>query len=262
MSLAALPSRATALRRVSVTARTAGAMLLDMLLPPRCAACDEAVERQGQFCFKCFGAARFIAEPACRCCGVPFENAGLAGPDRVCVECAAQPPAWRQARAAFVYGEFSRRLILPLKYGDRTEMAAVLGAHMARAGQRLLVGADVLVPVPLHRRRLRRRRYNQAALLCRALSRSTGVPFGLDVLRRVKATAPLAGLGGQDRLASLSGAIEVRETRRSVVAGRSVVLVDDVLTTGATASACAAALMAAGAASVDVLAAARTVRDG
>ena len=236
---------------------------LDFLLPPHCAGCDEMVGGDGEFCPACFARARFLLDPSCRGCAVPFETQAGAGPSCLCPSCEDNPPAWDEARAAFVYDDFSRRLVLPLKYADRTENARVLGAHMARAGAVLLDKADFLVPVPLHRSRLRTRRYNQALLLARAAvrgrPRETTVTILPDALHRRRKTAPLASRGVQARAAELEGAIEVRPSVIPRLRGARVVLVDDVLTTGATASACAVSLRQAGVASVTLLVAARTI---
>lgn len=208
----------------------------------------------GLLCSACFGTVSFITEPCCACCGVPFGSAALAG---LCPSCIETPPVFRRGRAALRYDEAARRLILPFKHADRVELSAVLAPYMARAGVELLAAADILVPVPLHRARLFRRRYNQAALLARALGRARSRPVLLDALRRVRGTTPLGAKSAEERVAALAGAIEMRPSRATGIAGRRVLLIDDVMTSGATANACAAALLAAGAAAVDVLAAAR-----
>jgi len=227
--------------------------VLDTLLPAHCLTCEALVEGPGQFCPDCFRTASFITAPLCLSCGVPFVHAPHG--TMVCDACAIDPPPWGEARAALAYDAQSRRLVLGFKHGDRTELAAALARMMARAGAALLGRAEVLVPVPLHRRRLLARRFNQSALLARALGRLSGVPVAADALRRVRATAPLGELSAGARARMLDGAIAVR--RPAGVAGRHVLLVDDVLTSGATARACTAALLAAGAAGVDVLVAAR-----
>jgi ComF family protein len=199
----------------------------------------------------------FIAEPSCQSCGLPFATQAEAGARRICARCIAAPPAWRQARAALLYDDRARRLILPLKHADRQENAAVLALHMQRAGAQLLAHADILVPVPLHRWRLLQRRYNQAVLLARALSRRARVPLLPDALQRVRATARTDGLSAAARAALMAGAFAVRPARRAQLAGSRVLLIDDVLTSGATANACARALLDAGVANVDVLVASR-----
>ncbi|HQT60838.1 MULTISPECIES: ComF family protein [unclassified Acidiphilium] len=231
---------------------------LDLLLPPHCLACDEEVSAEGVFCTSCFGAARFITGPVCGKCGLPLED-----PAPLCTGCDWAPPAFRAARAALVYNDAARRLILPFKYADRPERAAGLARLLLRPGAPLLARADLLVPVPLHRTRLARRGYNQAGLLARALGRMTGRDTLIDGLVRLRATPPLSELDQFGREQAMKNAIGVRKGRAAQFAGRTVLLIDDILTTGASASACAEALLAAGAAAVDVLALARVAtQDG
>lgn len=233
------------------------AFALNLLLPPHCMSCDQPVDRHGLLCADCFRAITFISDPCCQRCGIPFAAAGHAGPDRLCPSCHERPPLFGYARAALRYDDAARRLILPFKHADRTELAAVLAAYMVRAGATLLDTADLLVPVPVHPARLRHRRYNQAALLARLIAAHARLPVLPDALRRVRGTAPLGGKSAEERAAELTGAIEARPRRTTQLAGRRALLIDDVMTSGATANACAAALFAAGVATVDVLAAAR-----
>jgi ComF family protein len=235
----------------------AGRALLDLLLPPQCVTCDAPVDAPGLMCADCFRQTGFITEPFCICCGVPFAHARLASTAGLCPGCEATPPVFHRARAALRYDAQGRRLILPLKHADRQELAGTLAPHMARAGAGLLREADVLVPVPLHRARLFHRRYNQAALLAFRVGTIAGRPCVPDALVRLRATESLGEKSAEERAAEVAGAFAVRASRAAAVAGKRVVLVDDVLTSGATANACASPLLAAGATSVDVLAAAR-----
>lgn len=234
--------------------RPFGMHVLDMLLPPNCLACDTPVDADGQFCLPCFRKVNFISAPLCRQCGVPLPHGGGG---LSCQPCAAAPPAFTQARAALRYDELARRLILPFKYADRTDAARGLALLMSRAGAGLLVQADLLVPVPLHKRRLRQRRFNQSALLASELSRIAKRPVLQDALIRHRATVPLGPLGLPERQAELEGAISARPNRTMRLGGQKILLIDDVMTSGATANACAVALLAAGAAQVNVLTTAR-----
>ncbi len=177
------------------------------------------------------------------------------GPE--CVSCEALPQRFDQARAALRYDEGAKRLILLMKHAGRMELAKVLVPFMARAGAALLRRADLVVPVPLHRARLRRRRYNQAALLAQGLARCGDRPAVPDGLQRLRGTAALGGKTAAERAAELTGAFGVRPSRRGLIAGKRVLLVDDVMTSGATANACAEVLLSGGALAVDILAAAR-----
>ena len=173
-------------------------MLLDLLLPPQCLTCDQPVGAPGLFCIECFKRTRFISAPCCNACGQPLA-AARRGPDPLCDQCTVDPPSWSMGRAAIAYDDQARRMLLPFKHGDRTEMAQALGPMMARAGAPLLARADLLVPVPLHRWRLLARRYNQSALLARALARLSGRPAVLDALRRVRRTPSLGPLSREGR---------------------------------------------------------------
>jgi ComF family protein len=240
-------------------------IVLDALLPPQCLACRAQVDAPGRFCAECFRGVTFLGDPCCARCGLGFAYAGQAatrapGEGLLCAHCVVDPPPWARARGAMLYNETSRRLVLALKYADRTEHAGPLAAMMARAGAALLRDCDVIVPVPLHRLRLLTRRYNQAALLALALGRLGGRPIRVDALRRIRRTASLGHLSSAARAELVHEAFAPRPAARPALLGRRVLLVDDVLTSGATARACAAVLLQAGAVSVDVLVAARVGR--
>ena len=238
--------------------RRAGGLALDALLPPRCLSCGMVVERSGAICPGCWRELAFLSDPQCACCGFPFEFE-LAS-EAICGACTRQLPAFDRARAVLTYDDISRSLVLGLKHGDKTHMAPAFGALMARAGTALTREADALVPVPLHRWRLWRRRYNQSALLAQAIARESGLAVLHDTLIRRKPTASLGHMSPSARRRTLRGAFAVAKAKRADVEGKRLVLVDDVLTTGATAEACARTLKRAGAASVDVLVFTRVVR--
>jgi ComF family protein len=229
---------------------------LDLALPQLCPACREPV-RDGGLCAPCWGKLTQIAPPYCARLGIPF--AYDPGPGVLSMQAIADPPAYHRARAAVRYDDVARALIHALKYGDRIDLAPVMGRWMARAGREVLEGADALVPVPLHWRRLWARRFNQSALLSQAISRETGVPFNDTALKRIKSTAQQVGLSQSERAQNVQGAFGVPPDRKAEVAGRRLVLVDDVLTSGATSDACARALLRAGAQSVDLVVFARVV---
>jgi len=237
-----------------------GRAALNALLPPCCMLCGAETLETGKLCADCWKSLDFIAEPLCPCCGFPYAMPVPEG--MLCAACLAKPPAFRRARAALIYGGGARDLVLRFKRADRTDLARGLAELMLQAGAELLREADMILPVPLHRRRLWRRRYNQSALLALMLGRLSGKPVLLDGLERARATPTLGGLNRSERKRALAGAIRVAPNRRGVLSGRSLLLVDDVYTTGATATACIKALKRAGAASVDLLTLTRVVRPG
>jgi ComF family protein len=237
--------------------RRAARLALDLVLPPLCLSCRKPVGEPGALCPECWGAVRFIGPPHCDRCGLPFEHVQAAG---VCGECLAHPPSFGRARAVMRYDEASKPLILRFKNADRVHAAPALARWIARAGTDVLGTAELIVPVPLHWRRLFRRRYNQSALLARALARQTGIAWSPDALARLKPTPSQGGLNARERRLNVRGAFKVPARRRPLVRGKRVVLIDDVLTTGATLDSAARALLRAGAAAVDGLAIARVLK--
>jgi ComF family protein len=236
-------------------ARTAR-LALDIALPTLCVACREPVDGEG-VCAQCWAKLSFIAPPFCPKLGIPFVYDP--GPGLLSMEAIADPPAYQRARAAVRYDDVARTLVHALKYQDRTDLAPAMGRWMARAGCELLDDADVLIPVPLHWRRGWSRRYNQSGALARSIERQSGVKVISEVLRRVRPTQQQIGLSRSQRASNVQGAFKVAADRQSEIQGRRVVLIDDVLTSGATADACARALLRAKAAQVDVLVFARVV---
>ncbi|HEY3146882.1 MAG TPA: ComF family protein [Dongiaceae bacterium] len=238
--------------------RKSASWLLDAVLPPRCLKCGEIVADAGSLCGQCWQGLRFLGSPCCACCGLPFEFD--MGENSLCAACIADRPLYNRARAALTYDDASRDLILRFKHADRTDGAATFAGGMARAGAELVESADIIAAVPLHRWRLVRRRYNQAAILANAIGRMRGKLVIPDLLVRRRATPSQGHLGRSQRQRNVSGAFVLHPGRTQVTAGARILLIDDVLTTGATAEACVRTLRSAGAIAVDLLVLARVVR--
>lgn len=228
----------------------------DLALPPRCGGCGAPVEADGRFCTDCWASLRFIGPPWCAGCRLPFDIDLGAGAR--CDDCLSRPPRHAGVSAAVAYGPVARKLALKLKYGGRMGVADTMASLMRR---HLPVDAELLVPVPLHRWRLWRRGYNQAGLIAAGIARGSGLPCATAALTRTRKTPVLKGLSGRERARAVAGAFAVTPAGAERVRGRQVVLVDDIYTSGATADACAAALLDAGAARVAILCWAR-VLDG
>jgi ComF family protein len=235
-----------------------GRAVVDAVLPPRCLACGEIVGEPDALCGSCWSAMTFFAPPWCASCGLPFPHP--VGDGAVCADCTRERRTWGQARAVLRYDKHSRRLVLALKHGDRTHMAAAFGRWMHRVGGEVLNGADLLIPVPLHWTRLFQRRYNQAVLLARAVRSAGGPPVAADWLVRRRRTPSQGRMGPAARARNVRAAFAMRPG--CDVAGKRLVIIDDVMTTGATLDECARVLRRAGAASVSALTLARAVRSG
>ncbi|TVR05880.1 MAG: ComF family protein [Salinarimonadaceae bacterium] len=249
------------LRRFDLAARAAATAaygrFLTLLYPPSCIACGAATDRAHALCAKCWSEIAFIERPFCERLGTPFAidiGGPLLSPSAI-----ADPPVFARARAVAAYDGAARLLTHRLKYNDRAELAEAMGRMMARAGSELLAEADLVVPVPLHRWRLWRRRFNQAAALALVVSRVSGKPCDMEALARVKRTRSQVGLTRTQRRDNLQGAFKVPQSARPGLEGRRIVVIDDVLTTGSTANAVSRALLRGGAKSVDVLCFARVV---
>lgn len=233
--------------------------LVDLVLPPRCPGCGVLVDDDLQFCGDCWNALRFISDPSCRSCGKPFSEGR--DNDLVCAECLADPPLHDGIRAAVLYDELSRSIVLKLKHGGKIGLARLVARHL----QRYLpeeANNVVLIPVPLHRWRLWRRGFNQSILIARELARPRGLRVETDLLRRIRATPPLKGMTRKQRGQAVRGVFAIPADRRDRIKGRHVLLIDDVYTTGATARGCVRLLKQAGAARVTIFCWARVLRDG
>ncbi|WP_299192530.1 ComF family protein [uncultured Erythrobacter sp.] len=230
----------------------------DLVYPPRCVSCGGAIAAQGALCAECWGELEFPGEPACKQCQRPMGSAAAAK-SGTCYVCAGDPPRHSGIIAATLYNDASRKLILTYKHGGKIALAPLLARLMAARIDAPEGEGALLIPVPLHRWRIWSRGFNQAALLAREIAKAGKGELLVDGLLRAKRTPSLGGLGREERETALAGAIIVRPSRASQIAGRNVILVDDVLTSGATSDACISALLDAGAASVKVACFARVV---
>ncbi len=229
------------------------------IYPPQCISCNALVASDFGLCPACWRDTPFISGLVCCKCGSPV--AGEDGQDVLCDDCLAMERPWSTGRAALLYRDNARRIVLALKHGDRMELARPAAVWLKQAAAPVLQSDTVVAPVPLHWWRLIRRKYNQAALLSAALARETGLEHCPDLLLRRRNTGSQEGRSREDRFANLRGAFAVHPRRRARIEGRPVLIVDDVMTSGATFSAAATACLAAGASHVDVLALARVAKD-
>jgi ComF family protein len=251
------------LARATRIARRATALALDAVLPPQCLSCATVVEAQGTLCTACWAKIGWLAPPLCSVCGRPFEfdpRGHDSGGRLVCAACLRAPPDFARARAVFRYDEASRGLVLAFKHADRTHGAPAFGRWLARAGAELLAEADIVAPVPLHWTRLAWRRFNQSAMLASMAAAQAERPCVPDLLIRRRRTPQQGDMGRSARERNVRRAFAVHPWRLKQVAGKRIVLIDDVFTTGATVEECARTLLAADASAVDVLTLARVIR--
>ena len=246
--------------RAMAAAGAFGRRLADIALPPQCLSCHAPVAELGTLCPSCWSRLKPIERPYCARLGIPF--AYDLGAGALSAEAIAEPPPFDRCRAVAVFDDVARRLVHGLKYRDRLDLARWMAEWMARAGAEVIADTDVVVPVPLHRRRLWWRRYNQSALLARSVAERIRRPLAAGALVRVRATAQQVGLSADERDRNVRGAFRVPAERKPDVAGKRVLLVDDVYTTGATVRAATRALLRSGASAVDVLVFARVVKGG
>lgn len=232
---------------------------LTSIYPPRCLGCGDLVDSDFGLCGTCWADTQFIGGTTCDMCGVPLPGLMENGPIH-CDSCIKTPRSWSQGRAALIYGGMGRKLILRLKHGDRQEIARPAAAWMHLSNKEILTEKTIIAPVPLHWVRLAKRRYNQSALIAKSLAELSGLDWCPDLLQRLRNTPSLDGKSEQQRAEILTGAVKVNAKRRHRIIGRRVLLVDDVMTTGATLEACASVCRAAGADDVCVSVLARTVK--
>ncbi len=255
----AAKSRQLAFNNAGAAMAHFGWAVLDLLWPPQCLISREVVGATGEIAPDHWKHLALIDAPFCAQCGLPF--AYDPGPDAVCPTCIAYPPAFDRARAPLAYGPATSKMLVQFKWGDRMDGVKTFAAWMARAAGPSLREADLVVPVPLHVTRLLSRRFNQSALLARQLARVLDVELSVDLLIRTRRTPRQMGKNHKQRHLNVAKAFALRPARRADAKDRHVLLVDDVLTTGATVNACADALKQAGARQVDVVTLARVVGD-
>lgn len=226
---------------------------MDFLLPPLCIGCDQTVTENQTLCASCWQEIDFIVPPCCLQCGLPFDFE--VDGEALCGQCHAEPPSYERARSAFIYNDASKGIILRLKHADQIHPAPALAKWMARAGKELLEDVDMIMPVPLHRWRLLKRRYNQSALLAGVIGKHTGINVVMDGLVRTKPTPSQGRMNRKQRYKNVKNAFSVRPGVQ--VKGQKILLIDDVMTSGATVDACAHRLKVEGASMVNVLTLAR-----
>ena len=235
--------------------------IIDFILPPRCIVTGEIVSHQGLLSPKSWRDLNFISDPQCHRCGFPFDfDSGDVKEGNICAVCAKNPPAFDKARAALVYDDMSRDIILSFKHGDQTQSVPSFIPWLNQAGVDVLDRADYLVPVPLHRWRILRRRFNQSALIAQYLSKDTKIPCFLDILQRVRATETQGHLKVNERKKNVKNAFGFNFQYKEMIRNKHIVLIDDVYTTGATVTECTKILLKQGAASVSILTLARVVK--
>ncbi len=232
--------------------------LIDFALPPRCPVCGVTVEADNRFCLSCWRQLDFLAKPWCAACGLPLAFDCPEG--SLCGKCLTKPPMHDGVRAVVRYNDKSSLIAMRLKYGTRLGLARLISEHLQKFAAESSANG-IIIPVPLHRSRLWRRGFNQSVLIGRELARSTGIGMNYNVIFRRQATPPLRGMSGTQRRRAVDAAFALRSNERSAIAGKSVLLIDDVYTSGSTSNACARLLKKAGAEQVLVFCWARVISD-
>ncbi|MCK5518175.1 MAG: ComF family protein [Alphaproteobacteria bacterium] len=233
--------------------------LINTVLPPRCAGTGEIVDVQGMVSPDFWSQLQFIENPFCKICGIPF-SFEIAN-DAICATCMERKPAFGMSRSAVTYNEASRKVILAFKYGDRLHSVHTFTPWLIRTGIDLIEQADFIVPVPLHRLRLRERQFNQSALLAQEIAARTAKPHIPDALLRTRYTVPQQGLSAKERDKNVRGAFAIKKSYLKTLKGKNVLLIDDVFTSGATLNECSRILKSAGATGINVLTIARVTKE-
>lgn len=233
--------------------------LIRSIFPPQCVSCSAPTEIENRVCGSCWSEFGFIQGASCDLCGTPV--LGTAVGTIHCDDCLTRPRPWIKGRAAITYRDRGRKMVLGLKHGDRTDFVPALASWMVTAGREVLSDEALLVPVPLHPSRLRKRKYNQAAELAKAIRRQTHMDAVLEGLIRIRPTEQLGASTADHRFRVLQGAIVPNSRQSNLIEGRDVVLIDDVMTSGATLAACASACHMQGAKQISILVLARAVKD-
>ena len=234
---------------------------IDIVLPPRCLSCGVITQRTHQLCGSCWGDVRFISDPVCSCCGLPFSYSVDGEDEALCAGCLHELPNFKKNRSVMVYDDASKSMILGFKHGDRIDATPGFAAWLENIGRDLLEEADIIIPVPLHRLRLLKRKYNQAALLARTLSKSTGKEYQPQLLMRHKHTPPQGHLSFNQRHDNVRGAFSVNPKHLEDIKDKNILIIDDVYTTGATLKECTKTLLKAGVKSVNCLTLARILKE-
>ncbi len=233
-------------------------ILSDILFPPRCVGCATVIKDYGNLCHVCWGNIRFLNSNACRICSFPLEYIDEDSP--LCAQCTAAPPIFNQSSSAIIYDEHSSKLITRFKYGDNTLVASYLAKLMVNANRANVDEVDYIIPVPIHKKRLLQRKFNQSALLAKQISKDCNAKFVPDMLKRTKHTPPQASLSAKKRKENVKGCFAINNKYADVIPGTSVLLVDDVVTTGSTLNECSKILKKEGVENIYILTLAKTVQ--
>lgn len=225
---------------------------LGYLMPYTCLCCGKKVEHKHNLCFECFNKLNFITEPLCECCGVPFKSEEAS---KICALCLSNPPIYLKSRSVFLYDDASRKLITSFKYSDKTELSILLGKYLYKFGSDIIAPEKIIIPVPIHSLKLISRKYNQSALLAKELSKLCSLKVLYNVLIKNKMSKPQAGLNFSKRQENLKNSFIIKN--KKLIKGKEIILIDDVITTGATIEKCCRKLLQAGVKSVEVLSVAK-----